>query len=44
MLCVATAVLNTAFTRLVAAPFGRVTAMFAAKLSPLQRRETTRTW
>lgn len=43
MLCVTTAVLNTAFTRLVAAPCGRVTAMFAEKLSPLLRLVTTRT-
>lgn len=43
MLCVATAVLNTAFTRLVVAPFGKVTAMFVAKLSPLLRLAITRT-
>ena len=43
MLCVTTAVLNTAFTRLVAAPFGKVTAMFVEKLSPLLKLVITRT-
>lgn len=42
MLCVTTAVLNTAFTRLVAVPFGRAIAMFAEKLSLLLKLVITR--